>query len=861
MGNHGAAGNQHAKESTTTSHSSSPRVPTLRNWPVSWRLIAVIVMALVMGLVFGGLRVSAAADNADEFNRVAALADLGQQVTGLIQALQNERDETAGLLPVSNPSELRTEYSATNAAAAKVQALAAGINGSFPANIQSKVSTVLSEITHLQRLRNTALISQSVQSVLADYGTPIGDMISLNDQIAQGTSDAGLVSDVESLNSLALAKDQAGQQRALLFNALNQQIFADGVQQALITAQSEQLNDQTAFSTTATAQEQATFNSTVTGPQVNRAQNIETYILSVGSLDIDQGSLNISPTAAPGVWYSAMSGTVDTMQQVELGIARSIVSRAQVLKRGAEQSALFTAILTVVILLLVLIATLAVARSLVLPLRRLREGALNIATVELPERVRLLNEAPDTPMSVGVEPIDVLSADEIGQVARAFDQVHSEAVRLASNEAMLRNNFNAMFVNLSRRSQSLIERLVRMIDALEQNEGDPERLSNLFAMDHLVTRMRRNSENLLLLAGHEGARKWSEPVLLADVARAAVSEIEQYSRVTLKIQPGIAVSGQAVSDVVHLLAEIIENATIFSARDTPVQISAQELTSGGVLIEVSDSGVGIPDTRLAELNWRLDNPPVIDVSLSRHMGLFAVARLAERHGVRIRLGTRSPHGLTALVWLPDNVIEQPARPYGARSRLLSTSTQASFPMGVMPGGHAAMRPATDGQFAGDRREAMPEQHGTGPREAIVTVGAGGSEWFRGRRGPAPASTGNGGSLVTVPQAGGGKQVDTDGWALGKHAAQIVADPVRGDNTAAGLPMRVPQANLIPGSVGGERRAGDTASHQAHALGAPTATAPRAPRSADAARSRLSGFQRGVRRAKGQTPRAGEGADR
>ena len=166
--------------------------------------------------------------------------------------------------------------------------------------------------------------------------------------------------------------------------------------------------------------------------------------------------------------------------------------------------------MTAVILLLVLLATVAVARSLVGPLRRLREGALNIATVELPERVRLLGEAQDPSTSLEVAPIDVLSTDEIGQVARAFDQVHSEAVRLAGNEAMLRNSFNAMFVNLSRRSQSLIERLVRMIDSLEQNEGDPERLSNLFAMDHLVTRMRRNSENLLLLAGHETARKWSD---------------------------------------------------------------------------------------------------------------------------------------------------------------------------------------------------------------------------------------------------------------------------------------------------------------------------------------------------------------
>ena len=398
--------------------------------------------------------------------------------------------------------------------------------------------------------------------------------------------------------------------------------------------------------------------------------------------------------------------------------------------------------MTVVILLLVLIATVAVARSLVRPLRRLREGALNIATIELPERVRLLNESPDTPMSVGVEPIDVLSADEIGQVARAFDQVHSEAVRLASNEAMLRNNFNAMFVNLSRRSQSLIERLVRMIDSLEQNEGDPERLSNLFAMDHLVTRMRRNSENLLLLAGHEGARKWSDPVPLADVARAAVSEIEQYSRVTLKIQPGIAVTGQAVSDVVHLLAEVIENATIFSAKDTPVHVSAQELTSGGVLIEVSDSGVGIPEARLAEMNWRLDNPPVIDVSVSRHMGLFAVARLAERHGVRVRLRPRSPHGLTALVWLPDSVTEREASLYAARARTFAR------PVGLPGPGHARRcTPRCPRGRAGDparepsrrhrarARRHRPARDGGRSRLAQAT-----SDWFRGRRAPRTTAT-------------------------------------------------------------------------------------------------------------------------
>ena len=892
------------------SHFTGPRALTLRNWPVSTRLIAVIVLALLMGLVFGGLRVSSAANSADEFGRVSQLADLGQQVTELVQALENERDQTTGVLPVTDTSTLNSDYSVTNAAAAKVQSLAAGVSGGFPANIAARAATVVSESSPagLKALRSTAQASQSALAVIADYGTPITNMIALNNQIAQGTSDAQLVNDVQSLNSLSLAKDQAAQQRGLLFNAFKQQIFADGEQQALISAQSAQLADQTAFGTTATAAEQNSYLSIVNGPLVNQAQIIETYVLNVDTLAIGTGALGINSTVAPQEWYAAQSGQVNDMQQVERGIASSIVSRARSLKSGAESSALFTAIVTAVILLLVLLATIAVARSLVGPLRKLREGALNIATVELPERVRLLGEAEDPSTSLEVAPIDVLSTDEIGQVARAFDQVHSEAVRLAGNEAMLRNSFNAMFVNLSRRSQSLIERLVRMIDSLEQNEGDPERLSSLFAMDHLVTRMRRNSENLLLLAGHESARKWSDPVALADVARAAVSEIEQYSRVTLKIQPGIAVTGQAVSDVVHLLAEVIENATIFSAKDTPVHVAAQELSSGGVLIEVSDNGVGIPEARLAEMNWRLDNPPVMDVSVSRHMGLFAVARLAERHGVRVRLRPRSPHGLTALVWLSDSVTEREASLYGARVRKFAAQVGGQgrgASAGASAGAAMPTRPAPDALPANDRRGVIVPDHAgatgahastqpnlgstngdssntgssnmgatnTGP---VPAVRAATSDWFRARPSGtgaagagAAAGNGNGSAAAgaAAPQTGAqaGQQDGrgaggNDGWAVGKHAAQIIAEPVRGDFTSAGLPTRVPRANLIPGSAGGRSAAGAPSRPGSGPDGQAPVT-PRSPRSPDVARNRLSGFRSGVRRAKGLTPDDGEGADR
>jgi len=859
---------QHAGE-LPVSHPRGRRALSLRDWPVSWRLLAVIVLALVMGVVFGGLRVAAAADSAAQFARVSQLAKLGQQVTGLVQALQDERDETAGVLPAASPraaaAALQRWYGATDAAAARVHALAAGIGGSFPANIQARVATVVSVTTHLGELRNIAQSSQSALAVIAAYSTPIGDMFALNQQIAQGTADSGLANDVQTLSSLSMAKDQAAQQRALLFNALTQQLFADDEQQALTTAVSEQAADLAAFDTTATPAEQDAYRNAVAGPLVNKAELIEEYILSVGSLDTS--ALNISPQAAPQQWYSAMSATVDAMQAVELQVARSIVARSQVLHSGAERSALLFAVLTAGILLLVLVATVAVARSLVQPLRRLRSGALEIATVQLPERVRQLSEAQDPAPSLEVAPIDVLSADEIGQVARAFDQVHSEAVRLAGNEAVLRRSFNAMFVNLSRRSQSLIERLARMIDSLEQNEEDPDRLSSLFGMDHLVTRMRRNSENLLLLAGHESARKWSEPVPLADVARAAVSEIEQYARVALSVQPGVMVSGQAASDVVHLLAEIIENATIYSPKDTQVRVSAQELTSGGVLIEIRDGGVGISDARLAEINRRLDDPPVIDESVSRHMGLFAVARLAERHGVRVRLRAGSPEGLTALVWLPDTITERGSRPYGARPR--SLAVEAGFRPGAAAGRYGpAAGWAADGAGGNDQPGAVRDADGAGGTHEVRAAGSamrgepdmGG--WFRSRRWSAAGTAGGlpaAGTAGGLPAAGGGLAA-TDAWAENRRAAQIIADPVRGDLTAAGLPMRVPQANLIPGSVGGRHAADDAdrpaAGRQAQAPG------PQRPRpSAELARSRLSGFQRGARRAKGQAPRTGQGADR
>ena len=378
---------------------------------------------------------------------------------------------------------------------------------------------------------------------------------------------------------------------------------------------------------------------------------------------------------------------------------------------------------------------------MVRPLRRLRAGALDVAGIRLPETVRRMSEADHEVAPADVEPIDVDSLDEIGEVARAFDQVHREALRLASNEAALRGNVNAMFVNLSRRSQSLVERQIRLIDELEQGEQDSERLGSLFQMDHLATRMRRNSENLLVLAGHDSSRRWNQPVPLVDVLRAAISEIEQYERVTLNVQPGIAVRGQAVNDVVHLLAELAENATSFSSADTPVNVSGHLLTSGGVLLDISDLGVGMGTEEMAHANWRLDNPPVVDVAVSRRMGLFVVARLAARHGIRVRLRPATGVGLTALVWLPDEVVVREgaarpswpwpvpraagqvrdriadraatARPLRGRPQLAARSARSAVGSGEWP---AAGQPTAEQEVAAARAPRFAPPAGRGGRE-------------------------------------------------------------------------------------------------------------------------------------------------
>ena len=347
---------------------------------------------------------------------------------------------------------------------------------------------------------------------------------------------------------------------------------------------------------------------------------------------------------------------MQAIRGVETGLLDQVVSTTRDLRSEAQRQAITTGVIIAAILVIAFLTSLLIARSMIGPLRRLQAGARDVAEVRLPEAIARL-QRPDAPAAPDeVEPIGIDSRDEIGDVAKTFDELHQRAVELASEQAGLRRNVNDMFVNLSRRSQGLVERQLKLIDELETGEQDPDQLANLFKLDHLATRMRRNSENLLVLAGEDAGRRWGRPIPLVDVLRAATSEVEQYHRIQLTGVPDVEVMGHAVNHLVHLVAELLENATVFSSPESKVLVHSQRLSDGGAMVEIEDRGIGMSPHEISDANERLAHPPEFDVSVSRMMGLYVVGRLATRHGITVRLRQSETGGVSAFVRIPIDVL-------------------------------------------------------------------------------------------------------------------------------------------------------------------------------------------------------------
>ncbi|MFI9051212.1 nitrate- and nitrite sensing domain-containing protein [Streptomyces sp. NPDC053427] len=697
--------------------SAPPKGPTgpgsrisLRNWRISTRLVSLLALPVVAATTLGGMRIDTQLDNIDALDKMQLLTEMTRQATELADALQVERDKSAGPLAGSgnakDDANVVSPREATDRAKVSFSQATEDIQPHDPAmtGVRATIVEIGRQLTNLNEIRADAYNdSNNVARTVAAYNQLINSLLMLSQDMAQATSNPEMIRSTRALAAFSSAKEYASMQRALVSAGLAHKGGAQLSSNDRLAGRTAELNEKAArsrFSQIYTPQAAAsdlTRGLDGNNDQIKEAGNFahRAFAVSGGIRSQEYKYLD---------WYDSDSVKIAEMSRIETTLLSEMTQKSRELRDEAIQDAILNGAMILLVLGVSLIGAFVVARSMVRSLHRLQDTAQKVAQDRLPELVKQLSEADPQDVDTSVESVGVHSRDEIGRVAAAFDDVHREAVRLASEQALLRGNVNAMFTNLSRRSQGLIQRQLSLISELESREADPDQLSSLFKLDHLATRMRRNGENLLVLAGEEPGRRWTRPVPLVDVLRAAASEVEQYERIELNAVPQTEVAGRVVNDLVHLLAELLENATSFSSPQTKVKVTGHALPDGRVLVEIHDTGIGLSPEDLSAINERLASPPTVDVSVSRRMGLFVVGRLSLRHGIRIQLRPSDSGGTTALVMLPVDVAQGGKKP--APSTAKSAGDIGNAPSGRLAGlqprgqvgaGPAAGRPALPGR--------------------------------------------------------------------------------------------------------------------------------------------------------------------
>ncbi|CAL9426244.1 hypothetical protein SUDANB126_01973 [Streptomyces sp. enrichment culture] len=795
-----------------------PRI-ALRNWRISTRLVSLLALPVVAATSLGALRINQSMDDIQQLDNMKLLTDMTKQATELAAALQEERDQSAGPLAHGGKAtdftvkgyREKTDRAMDNFIDSSEEIDNAAKDGNLK-GVRDNLVQLTGDLGDIAKIRNTAFASErnSTQTVEA-YHRLIENLIDLSQDMAEATSNPEMIQRTRALASFSAAKEYASIQRAVLAAALpasnttvgelseNDRLYAES---ALTSQKSEIRSFKSIYGEIPATElllpiEDGNNTIKATDEYAGRALASEFGLRSVGKRSYRD-------------WLDDSSTKIQQMKNIELHLLEEMEQKARELRSATERDAIVSGVLILIVLGVSLVGAFVVARSMIRSLRRLEETATKVAQERLPELVKQLSESDPQDVDTSVESVGVHSRDEIGRVAAAFDDVHREAVRLAAEQALLRGNVNAMFTNLSRRSQGLIQRQLSLISELESREADPDQLSSLFKLDHLATRMRRNGENLLVLAGEEPGRRWTRPVPLVDVLRAAASEVEQYERIELASVPSTEVAGRVVNDLVHLLAELLENATSFSSPQTKVKVTGHALPDGRVLIEIHDTGIGLSPEDLAAINERLASPPTVDVSVSRRMGLFVVGRLSQRHGIRIQLRPSDSGGTTALVMLPVDVAQGGKKPQGKPGQPGAGGGGPAAAQAAA-GAAAARRAAGAGQSGGGALGAGAPGGGRlgtgqGPRAALPGRDGGGRPGgARGPQGqpgnstpslfdqgapsaapqnrPAPAGAGFGGQAPGAPQgtqsAGPGAAQDRD--AFGGGRGQV--PPQRGNGNA------------------------------------------------------------------------------
>jgi signal transduction histidine kinase len=653
-------GSPNAPAAAAAPKKKRPPAWALSNWPVGSKVLAIVLVPLALATVFGGLRVEGAMASASGLRLAAARADVIPAITKYMSSLD------VALLASSTGRDI--EGAKKNYEARKYELQTRLADTDVIPDVRSGVNTLLNG--------GQALLDK----VLANS-------ISLRDRVT--TYAPILLTAEDVINESARVDSEQIRAQA---QGLSRAVGARGqmtMQEILVTRGTDLPEPElrTSMITLAGTEPSTLFGmSEVLGASSPEAKMLQQQMVTRMAIMSDPASALVDNSEL----LRSIQITDGIAEQVIKDATASVTKSVQDQAADRRDAAMRDTGLMLAALVIALGIVLLVARALVGPLRVLRDGALKVAHTDLEDEIaRIRAGAEPIP-----RPLAVYTTEEIGQVAHAVEELHTQALLLAGDEARLRLLVNDMFETMSRRNRSLVDQQLSLIDRLERNEEDPERLDSLFRLDHLAARLRRNSANLLVLAGAQLSRDQREPVPLSTVISAAVSEVEDYRRVETAGVPDCTVIGAATGGIIHLLAELIDNALRYSSPTTSVWVSAARAGDGGVLLWVSDSGLGMNDGDRRIANMRLQSGGEVTPDNARHMGLFVVGRLAARHGLRV--GLRGPTtdeestGTTAEIYLPPSVLVE------ALVRVPPPNAIPDRPVDSLdgvPAGHAAAQPA------------------------------------------------------------------------------------------------------------------------------------------------------------------------
>jgi signal transduction histidine kinase len=831
----------------------------LRDWRLRTKLTAVLVVPLVLAGVLGILRVSELTGKAQDFAALTRQVGFAQQLGSVVYDLQRERYRVATLLATghtADPAALQAQTQQVDSAVAMLRAADVDADA-FPAAAGSQWVTVHREV--LRRLRGLAALRQAIlapnpapgivtaRDAITTYSGLIEALLVLDRRALYGAP-GFLSAQADGAQELATATERASWQHVVLLTG----IFSGGLtpEQLVMLRTTEVQFDAAA----------AEFGQALSPAQQQRYFNATAVIDRKRLLDaaLDRAARGAPLETASGDWDSAAAGTVEVIRQGQVGLLDELRKDTATRSDQAGREALRDGAVVLAILLLAVALLIIVVRSLLQPLRALRTAAFEVADRRLPEAVEQVQATRATDGAVGpatVDPVPVHSKEEVGQVARAVDTVHEQAVRLATEQAQLRCSLNDIFLNLSGRSQCLAERQAQLIEEIRRAAPPGSELVDTVAqLDRVAAQMRRHRENLLVLAGGT-AHFGDQPVAVSDVLANAVSVIAEHQRVTVSPAPAAVVASPVVNDLVHLVAELLDNAISVTPPGTMVILGASLTENNGLQVAVTDSGPGLSPSELLVINGRLGSVPAVDASVSGQAGLFVVRELAARQSIKVRLRERlGDQGLIATAVLPPSLVTITLRaplasPLPLQVSVIDEATPADLfsPTSISPAavgaGSSPRNPARTAQEewlelfghhepehaaaadqlgggqmpAGSATAALAEPQSAGhPQQIREEIYEMVSAWFREQQ-AAPPST-------TTPEW---RSPLDAGW----QAAQALRAPVNHELTQAGLPKRQPRAHLVSGADG-------------RLVPTPLPVGPH--RTPDVVRGRLSRYQRGLR---------------